>query len=112
MGGSSRQTPGPISSIGGPRERMVNFFNKSVEVCEFNQSSEVEEYLNAFPQTETALIRIMEATSRSTNQAKRSLLCEMPGIFYKLVGDFLDERNPRIMRTNRVSFRVGLNYQI
>ena len=36
----------------------------------------------------------------------------MPGNFYNLIGEFLGEKLPMIIFTNKVSFKVSLSYQI
>ena len=36
----------------------------------------------------------------------------MPGVFYSLLGEFLGEKLPLIIFTNRDSFKVSLDYQL
>lgn len=37
---------------------------------------------------------------------------DMPGVFYSLLGEFLGEKLPLIIFTNRDSFKVSLDYQL
>mgnify|MGYP006125739941 FL=1 len=43
---------------------------------------------------------------------KQNIVIKMPGIFYKLVGDFMSEKLPLMIFTNRTSFKMSLAYQI
>ena len=43
---------------------------------------------------------------------KRNLMIRLPGSIYRLLGDFLGERLPLILFTNRISFKISLAYQI
>ena len=93
-----------------------NFYNKSVNIEECNHS-DYNRYLQAFPSSETALIKIvqchMESSSKSIPDTSHCVtLLDMPGVFYKLVGDYLDQRTNNLIKTNRLSFKVALDYQI
>jgi hypothetical protein len=46
----------------------------------------------------------------SSNKGK--LLTKLSGIFYSLVGEYLGEKLPMIIFTNRISFKVSLIHQI
>lgn len=46
------------------------------------------------------------------NQNKGKTLVKMPGVFYRLVGEFLSEKLPMIIFTSRVSFKIALVHQI
>ena len=39
-------------------------------------------------------------------------MIKMPGIFYRLIGEFIGEKLPVIIFTSRVSFKVSLAHQI
>jgi len=44
------------------------------------------------------------------NQGK--LFTKLPGIFYRLVGEFLGEKLPMVIYTNRISFKISMAHQI
>lgn len=46
----------------------------------------------------------------SSNKGK--ILTKLSGIFYSLVGEFLGEKLPMILFTNRISFKISLIHQI
>jgi len=41
---------------------------------------------------------------------KRNLMIRLPGSIYRILGDFLGERLPLILFTNRISFKISLAY--
>jgi len=50
--------------------------------------------------------------SAKTTSNKGKILTKLSGIFYSLVGEFLGEKLPMILFTNRISFKVSLIHQI
>ena len=60
------------------------------------------------------LMYIQDAVSPAliSSHNKQKLLVRLPGYIYKLLGDFLGEKLPLILFTNRVSFKISLSYQI
>jgi hypothetical protein len=50
--------------------------------------------------------------ANSINQAKKSLFLKLPGDILSLLGDFLNEKLPLFIFTNRISFKMSLHYQI
>ena len=43
---------------------------------------------------------------------KHNMLTKLPGIFYRFVGDFVGEKLPIVIFTNRISFKMALSHQI
>ena len=58
-------------------------------------------------------MQISTKHSRQASQANQSNpLTRIPGEAYQLIGEFLDERLPLIIFTNRLSYKICLAYQI
>lgn len=51
-------------------------------------------------------------SSAKYNINKGKVLTKLPGVFYRMVGEFLGEKLPLIIFTNRISFKVSLSHQI
>jgi hypothetical protein len=62
------------------------------------------------------LTRQQPPTSYSTTSAKhpsyKSLLLKLPGEVLALIGDYLNEKLPLLIFTNRLTFKVSMHYQI
>jgi hypothetical protein len=43
-------------------------------------------------------------------QASMITVKDMPGIFYSLLGEYLSEKLPLIIFTNRASFKISLDF--
>ena len=54
--------------------------------------------------------KLNESSKYNTNKGK--LLTKLPGIFYRIVGEFINEKLPLVIFTNRVSFKIALAHQI
>jgi hypothetical protein len=50
--------------------------------------------------------------SAKYNSNRGKVLTKVSGIFYSLVGEFLGEKLPMIIFTNRISFKISLIHQI
>jgi len=44
--------------------------------------------------------------------SKQSAFFKLPGNVFELIGDYLEEKLPLIIFTNRVTFKVSLEYQV
>jgi hypothetical protein len=54
--------------------------------------------------------KLNEAVKFKANKHKS--LIRMPGVFYRLVGEYVGEKLPAIIFTNRISFKIALSHQI
>lgn len=54
--------------------------------------------------------RLNQDVKHRANKGK--LFIQLPGIFYSLIGEFLGEKLPAVIFTNRISFKVAVAHQI
>ena len=88
----------------------INFLNQSSS-SEPNDSVEI-------PATSISQLQAMFLARQTKGQLSshasvhKSTFIKLPGEVYALLGDFLNEKLPLFIFTNRLTFKVSLHYQI
>ena len=100
------------------KEGLINIINEQdyfspnfANLAEQRQKSQM--YRRQSEKERTTYVHILNSSSNekfTTNRGRQ--LTKLPGVFYRLIGEFLGEKLPTILFTCRICFKMSISFQI